>query len=190
MTRFIRATALGITLFLPIVANAAMWEFAGGLNIEQSVAAGATTVPVPYFGGGFVMATLDDVSGEFTWEYAYAGMSGPATDAHFHGASAGFSGGVVLGVPFGGPSGTFSGSTTFVGAALDSVKMLLTGVGTLDGPFLVGDITDVYLNIHSLMNLPGELRGQLFVTSVVPIPAAIWMMISGLGALVGVRRFT
>ena len=191
MTRFVRAMACSIILFLPLAVNAAMWEFSGGLNIEQRVAAdampGDITVPDPYFGGGFVMATLDDVSGLFTWEYSFGGLSGPAGNAYFHEEEAGVGGGVAVGVAFGGTSGTFSGSTTLAaGPALDGAKTALTG----DGSFVVGDITNWYLNIHTGLNPIGELRGQLFVTSVVPIPAAIWLMISALGALVGARRFT
>ena len=101
MTRFVRAMACSIILFLPLAVNAAMWEFSGGLNIEQRVAAdampGDITVPDPYFGGGFVMATLDDVSGLFTWEYSFGGLSGPAGNAYFHEEEAGVGGGVAVG---------------------------------------------------------------------------------------------
>jgi len=60
---------------------------------------------------------------------------------------------------------------------------------TAGGAFTPGAITEWYLNIHTGLNPAGELRGQLFVTSVVPVPGAVWLLISALGAMLGVRRF-
>jgi hypothetical protein len=57
-----------------------------------------------------------------------------------------------------------------------------------NNPLAVGDITEWYLNLHTGANPDGELRGQLFVDSVVPVPAAVRMMISALGTLIGLRR--
>ena len=118
MSNQIRAITFGVILLTPLSTNGAMWEFSGGLNIEQSIASGDANPPEGlYFGGGFVSASLDDVSGLFTWEYFFGGLSGSATNAHFHEAPAGIAGGVALGVDFGGTSGSFSGSTTLTGGA-------------------------------------------------------------------------
>ncbi len=183
VTNFFCAIAFGIIVLVPAAANAAMWEFSGGLNIEQSIASDDANPPVgPYFGGGFVNASLDDVSGLFTWEYFFGGLSGPAANAHFHEGPVGVPGGVALGVDFGGTSGSFSGSATLAGSDIDALtKDENVALG-------VGDPTLWYLNIHTDLNGDGELRGQLFVDSVVPVPAAVWMMMSALGTLIGLRR--
>jgi len=173
-------------ILVPAAVQAAMWEFSGGLNIEQSVAAGATMVPSPYFGGGFVTASLDDLSGLFSWTFGFGGLSDDATAAHFHAAAAGSVGPFIVTTPVSGTVGSFSGSTTLPeGMVRDDALTALTD----DGSFVPGDITGWYLNIHTDLNPDGELRAQLFVTGVViPVPAALWLMISALGAIVGYRR--
>lgn len=188
MTTRIRVFVVCALLSLPVYANAAWWTFEGGLNVEQSIAAqgeDALTLPDPYFGGGIVFATLDTDSGEFSWEFSYAGLSGDASAAHFHEAPAGDSGGVTVLVTV--PpttSGSGSGSVILSGGSLSGAITALTG----DGSFGPGAITDWYLNIHTPANGPGELRGQLFVASVVPVPAALWLAAPALGLLVRHRR--
>ena len=59
MANAFRAFVMTIVILVPAAVQAAMWEFSGGLNIEQSVAAGDTTVPSPYFGGGLVEPRRD-----------------------------------------------------------------------------------------------------------------------------------
>ncbi len=185
MANAFRAFVMTIVILVPAAVQAAMWEFSGGLNIEQSVAAGATTVPSPYFGGGFVTASLDDLSGLFSWTFGFGGLSDDATAAHFHAAAAGSVGPFIVTTPVSGTVGSFSGSVTLTDITLSGAIAALTD----DGSFVPGDITGWYLNIHTDLNPGGELRAQLFVTGVViPVPAALWLMISALGAIVGYRR--
>lgn len=186
MTTRIRVLVCSALLIAPMFANAALWTFEGGMNAEQSAATHMLTLPDPYFGGGIVFAALDTDSGEFSWEFSYAGLSGDAGAAHFHEAPAGMSGGIA--VPVSVPpttSGSASGSVILAGSGLADAITALTG----DGAFGPGAITDWYLNIHTPANGAGELRGQLFVASVVPVPAALWLAIPALGFLVRRRRY-
>jgi len=188
----IRKCLAGLVLWagIPAAANAALWTFDGALNIGQSVdSVPGTTVPVPYFGGGLVHASFDDVSGIFSWDFTYQGLSGDALVAHFHEAPSLATGPVkitVIPAPGAPPSGTFSGSVdtaTIVGGVAGAAAAL-TGAGA----FSPGDETGWYLNIHTALNGPGELRGQLFVTSVVPLPAALWLAVPAVGFVLRKRR--
>ncbi|MDX1546621.1 MAG: CHRD domain-containing protein [Rhodothermales bacterium] len=77
------------------------------------------------------------------------GLSGPLTGAHFHAGAAGEAGGVEHGI-----TDAFDGTTAAgVWADIDADQRaaVLTG--------------DVYLNLHTTANMPGEIRGQVYATS-------------------------
>ena len=138
-----RASLIGLTaaamLFAAGAASAATLHFTTSLK-------GAEEVPphaVP--GTGKVSAELDTATKVFTYKVTYAGLTGPATMAHFHGpAAAGANAPPVVPVP----------------AA--NLANPMAGTATLDD----GQIADLkagkwYFNIHTAANPGGEIRGQL-----------------------------
>ena len=95
---------------------------------------------------GAVEASLTPVSNVLTWKITYAGLSGPATGAHFHGpATIGQNAAVV--VPIKAPlTSPITGSATLTpGQAAE----LLAGKW--------------YVNLHTAANPSGEARGQVAV---------------------------
>ena len=57
---------------------------------------------------------------------------------------------------------------------------------------VAGDATSWYVNIHTAGHPGGEIRGQVNVTlapAVVPLPGAVWVLISALLTMLGARRF-
>jgi hypothetical protein len=138
-----RARLIGLTaaalLFAAGAASAATLHFTTSLK-------GAEEVPphaVP--GTGKVTATLDTATKVFTYEASYAGLTGPATMAHFHG-----------------PAGPGVNAPPVVPVPAGSLANPMTGKATLDD----GQIADLkagkwYFNIHTAANPGGEIRGQL-----------------------------
>ncbi len=119
---------------------------------------------------GFATMTYDDVSGLFSWDISWGPLEGDITVAHFHGpAMPGMGAGVQ--VNFGSISGLTSPS---IGSTIIDAQQ---GADLLAGLW--------YINIHSTFDLGGEIRGQV---ELIPIPAAVWMLLSALGALGFWRR--
>lgn len=178
--RFLTLTAC--LLLVGGQASAAVWTFEGGMSTEQSAATHVLD-GLTGFGGGFVIAELDDETGVFEWALGFAGVGSPVGSAGFHGPA--FAGAVApetLATPdlVGTSSGVFFGS-----AVLDAVAIAeLTGGGL----FGVGSETPWYHNIETGENPDGELRGQLFVAAIVPLPASAWLLLSSLVAVVGLSR--
>ncbi len=184
MSRKLIGLILGAVLTLPVAANAAMWNFGGALNSNQE-STHPLVLPSPYFGGGGLFATLDDVSGAYVLDVLFTGLTGPVTGAHIHLGAPGVAGPVV--VDLGAPGTAVPGFLSLHFAAILSALEIdtLTGSGT----DVVGAVTPVYVNIHTAANPAGEIRGQLFVSaSPVPVPAAVWMMGSALAGLLTIRR--
>ena len=161
MHGLVRIAAAGLLLGCASIANAAVFNLAASIDGAQ---AGTTSTAT-----GFATMTYDDTSGLFSWNIQWSPLQGDITVAHFHGpAPAGQNAGVQ--VNFGSISGLTSpsiGSTTITGAQATD---LLAGLW--------------YINIHSTFDQGGEIRGQV---QVVPLPAAAWLLLSGLGVL-GVWR--
>ena len=98
----------------------------------------------------------------------YDGMTSDVGAAHLHGlAPAGATAGVL--VPFdvtGGTTGSFSGMGIL---SEDNLAGLLAG--------------QTYVNVHTLQNGPGEIRGQ-----VVPEPASVFLLLIGAACAFGLTR--
>ena len=126
-------------LFAASAAGAATLHFSTALK-------GANEVPphaVP--GTGKVTATLDTTTDLFTYKVSYAGLTGPATMAHFHG-----------------PALPGANAPPVVPVPASSLANPMTGTATLDA----GQVADLkagkwYFNIHTAANPGGEIRGQL-----------------------------
>lgn len=105
---------------------------------------GAEEVPPLTVGGsGKVEATYDTATKKLSWKGTYAGLSGTATAAHFHGpADPGKNAGVAVAAPA--PASPFEGSATLTDA---QAADLMAG--------------KYYFNIHTAANPAGEVRGQV-----------------------------
>jgi hypothetical protein len=91
-----------------------------------------------------VTATLDTATKMFNYSVTYAGLSGPATMAHFHKGAVGVAGPPVVAVP------------------ATSLASPMTGMATLtDAQVADLEAGAWYFNIHTAANPGGEVRGQV-----------------------------
>ena len=124
--------------------------FTAIVDVDQAVPAPA--IPEGLNPTGTGSFTLNDDETELTFRITVTDLSGPITAAHFHMAPAGVAGGVVRGFSAGEISGnTISGVWSSTDAAPLLVDELLAG--------------DIYVNIHTGDNPPGEIRGQVLATT-------------------------
>ena len=115
-------------------------------------------------GTGTFLATLDTVTGAFTYDVTFQGMTSNVTLGHIHGPAAATANaspilnfGTLPGATFstGAPSGTAHGSTTL--NAQNQLSPTING-DSLKKLLLAG-LT--YVNIHTTQNGGGEIRAQL-----------------------------
>ncbi|MFG0284442.1 MAG: CHRD domain-containing protein [Phycisphaerales bacterium JB039] len=107
-------------------------------------------VPVTTSGSGTGEVSIDLTTNELSWRIEYAGLSGPAVNAHIHGpAMPGATAGVQVKIAMfsGGAASPMVGSTTITDA---QVGQLLSGLW--------------YVNIYTAMYSTGEIRGQVVQT--------------------------
>ena len=76
-----------------------------------------------------------------SWNITYTGLTGPATLAHFHQAPPGVNGAIQINLTVGSP---MVGSQVITAA---QTSQILAG--------------NWYINVHTMMHMPGEIRGQL-----------------------------
>ena len=132
------ALALGALVF------AATPVFADTVSYKADLKASATVPPNDSKGTGTIDAAYDTTSKKLTWTITYAGLTGPATAAHFHGpAAAGAN--APPAVPL---SGNLA-SPIKGDAALTEAQLADLQAGRW------------YLNIHTAAHKDGELRGQV-----------------------------
>ncbi len=100
--------------------------------------------PTPSNGSGEVTGGLSGTT--LTISGSYAGLTGPAIDAHVHVAPVGVAGPIVCPLVY--TEGPTIGSGTLSGDCPN------TSVSDLDAG-------NLYVNVHTAANPPGEIRGQL-----------------------------
>lgn len=131
------ATLSGLPIVTAVTANAEMVKLQADLKGDNEVP------PNNSSGSGKAEATFDTDTKTLTYTITFAGLTGPAMGAHFHGPSeAGKNAGIVL--PF------------------KTVQSPIQGTATLTE----NQATDLlagkwYANIHTALNPGGELRGQM-----------------------------
>lgn len=108
------------------------------------------TTGVPNTATGMATATYNYETGDLSWNVEWSDLSGDATGMHIHApADVGANAGVA--VNLGGISGLTSPSAGSDAISPAVLEQILAG--------------DSYVNIHTATNGPGEIRGQLLVTS-------------------------
>jgi len=140
----------------------------------------AANIPDGFDPTGFAVVNINTTDNAIDWEITYSGLTGPinAPGGHFHGpATLGSNGGLQVDIV-----GDFAGTGS--GAALGQPASGVL-IGSYDA-MTDQQMSDIlaglwYINIHTDLNQPGELRGQ-----VVPTPGAIGML--ALGGLAAARR--
>ena len=132
------ALALGALVF------AATPVFADTVSYKADLKASSEVPPNDSKGTGTLDAAYDTTSKKLNWTITYAGLTGPATAAHFHGpAAAGAN--APPAVPLAGKlESPIKGDATLTEAQLTDLQA---------GRW--------YLNIHTAAHKDGELRGQV-----------------------------
>ena len=129
--------------FVTALAIGSAPAFAESLKFKAELSAASEVPANDSKGSGSIEATIDTVAKTITWSGSYAGLTGPAVAAHFHGPAAlGTNAGVM--VPVDAKETPFKGMATLTD---DQLKAFADG--------------KVYFNIHTAANKGGEIRGQL-----------------------------
>ncbi len=124
-------------------------------------------------GTGVGTITLDDVTGDVSWNITYADIVAPSA-MHIHGpnGSAGSSAGVLIGLGVNTSGGA--------GTLIDSLTANTTDVASI-----LANGANFYVNIHNSEFGPGAIRGQL--GTLVPEPTGIVLLGMGLVGLLSRR---
>lgn len=115
--------------------------FVANLNGQQSVP------PLTNDAKGFVLLSYNSTMDSLILDASYSGLSGNVTGIHIHEGLLGLSGNVVTDLSAGVKINGFK--TAITGSALASIKLdkLMNG--------------GYYINVHTLLNPNGEIRGQI-----------------------------
>jgi hypothetical protein len=142
---------------------------ASGQSTFQAVLTGSQEFPAnSSTATGFGTLVLNAAKTQITVNESWSGLSTNATASHIHGpAGVGTNASVIFGFT-GVPSAT-SGSIPEQTFAINAQQ-----VAWLEGGFM-------YMNVHNSLFPGGEIRGQL---AIVPEPATIGLVTTGLGLLV------
>jgi len=188
-----RLLLVAVIILYASVAGAApitLGTFLSGLNEIPPVASPGT---------GQARVTLDPVAQTLQLDVTFAGLTSNAVAAHIHcclpSPLAPMNVGVATtvpafpGFPLGGTSGSYMSQVFDLTQPLIYNPAFVTAQGGLpqaEAAFIAGLLNnETYLNIHTVNNGGGEIRG--FLTPV-PEPATLSLLGFGLSGLIAVRR--
>jgi hypothetical protein len=128
--------------------QAALFNFSATLSGAEEVPANNSPA------SGFVSATYDSVSGQFSLGGVFGGLTTIATAAHVHAGAVGVNGPVILPLTIL-PGGSTSGAL----------------IGVFAAPLTPNQVNGLfaenwYVNVHTSSFPGGEIRGQLQLTAV------------------------
>ena len=132
------------------------------ITYKATLAGTQEVPPVTSSGTGTWTATLDASTNTLTYELIYQGLGSAATMAHIHGpAAAGVNANVLVDFATGGRTLTLG--TTGSGGGTISLAATSVITSTVSGDSLrkLMDSGNAYVNIHSVTNGGGEIRGQI-----------------------------
>ena len=133
------AAAAGLVLLTAGAAHASQYNVTTTLKGADEVPPNTTT------GKGTVSAMLDTTTKAFSYTITYAGLTGPATAAHFHGPAAPGSNAPPI-ITMTSLASPIRGTTTLTDAQINDLR---------NGKW--------YFNVHTAAHPGGEIRGQLKV---------------------------
>jgi CHRD domain len=140
-TTIIRSGLIGFAVAALLGASSA---FAETINYKANLGAKDEVPPNASTGTGSAEITYDTTTKMLTWTVTFAGLTGPATVAHFHGPAApGANAGVVVLIA-NNPTSPAKGTATLTDAQAADLQ---------GGRW--------YVNVHTAENRGGELRGQV-----------------------------
>jgi hypothetical protein len=185
LTGLFYAVVLSFALSTPVQAATILFNLTGnsgdGLLPGNEVSPAASTGSGNELGSGI---SYDDVTNVLSIDIGWGSgngftdLTGNVTLSHIHGfADSSTNAGVLYTLhtlPGFDVSATSGGFTGIVNIAEADETNLLAGL--------------TYINVHTSANPGGEVRGQLVVDSIVPIPPAVYLFVSGLIGLVGMAK--
>ena len=113
------------------------------LNTAQEVPA-----PMGAMGNGLAQVGLNYSMDTLFYRVQLEGLTGPATGAHFHEGEFGETGPVLIGLTDNINGNRIEGFVTGEALTIENINKFLSG--------------GIYLNVHTEMNAPGEIRGQVY----------------------------
>ncbi len=127
-----------------VLASAETAAFGEVISYKADLKASAEVPPIESAGTGSVAAVYDTASKKLTWTIPYAGLTGPAIAAHFHGPA----------------------STSAIAPPVVPITGNLTSPIKGEATLTDAQAADLgsglwYFNIHTDAHKPGEIRGQL-----------------------------
>lgn len=149
------------------------WSHASTISLLATLDGSQEVKPNGSPGTGTGNLTYDDLTNELSWNISFSNLWSGTKAANFYGpASPGVKGAVQVPISLGAYAGKTSGT--------------LIGMATLTSTQETQLLSDLwYINILTSACPCGEIRGQVQV-SAVPLPAAVWLLgsgVLGLGAL-------
>ena len=186
MKRYLLATISGLMLLAASTAQATVHEFGALLDGIQAGSGSG--------GSGEALVLFDDVSMQFSWNLLFEGLNQPTVAAHVHTDTAGPAfpaNGVVIAIDGTGAANIgINGNTLTEGIYAGNQDLGL--LPALDAAQILNDLFngDLYFNLHTAFAPGGEIRGQILPAHVqiIPLPAAVWLMLSAVGGLMLVSR--